>query len=414
MTSGLFRLIPISSITVNRSERQRRTLEKIGELANSIEANGLINPPVVTPDYELVAGERRLAAVKQLGWLEVPVQLTTELSQIQLHLIELEENTKRVDLSWQDHNDAVSRYHKLKLELDPTWTQDKTADALGMNKGTISTHLLVAEQRKTTPDINSADKLSVATNLARRKVERQKNAVIRELAVPDAATSEPARFADIQTTSFLDWSRAYMGPKFNLIHCDFPYGIGAGDKDGQSGAKHLGFYDDSADVYFELLEAMSDTLDNFCAAEAHLVFWFSMKYYTQTVAILEAMGWAVDPFPFMWLKSDNMGMLPDPNRGPRRIYETALFASRGDRKIVRPVSNSVALPTTKEFHTSEKPYLVLEHFFRMLIDDTTRLLDPTCGSGMAVRVAEAAGASFALGLEMNEEFADRARVNCKL
>jgi DNA modification methylase len=139
-----------------------------------------------------------------------------------------------------------------------------------------------------------------------------------------------------------------------------------------------------------------------------------MKWHKETVAILSEMGWEVDPFPLIWLKSDNAGMLPDMNRGPRRIYETALFASRGDRKIVRPVSNAVALPTTKDFHTSEKPLLVLQHFFRMFVDESTRLLDPTCGSGMAIRAAEEAGSSFALGLEMNEEFAERARVNCKL
>lgn len=415
MTSGVFRTIPLASITVNRAERQRRTLEKVEELAASIKANGLINPLVVTPEYELVAGERRLSACRLLGWLEVPVQLTTDLDTIQLHLIELEENTKRVDLSWQDNNDAVARYHKLKQELDPAWTQDKTADALGLSKASISTHLLVADQRKTTPAIESAEKLSVATNLARRKVERQKNAVIRELAIPtESPNDEPPRFADIQTASFHEWARTYTGALFNLIHCDFPYGVNTGDKAGQSAAKHLGSYADGEDVYFALLETMAECLDNFVAPSAHLIFWYSMKFHKETVEALEAMGWSVDPFPLIWLKSDNAGMLPDPNRGPRRVYETALFASRGDRKVVRPVSNAIALPTTKDFHTSEKPYLMLEHFFRMLVDDTTRLLDPTCGSGMAVRVGEAAGASFSLGLEMNEEFAERARVNCKL
>jgi DNA modification methylase len=57
---------------------------------------------------------------------------------------------------------------------------------------------------------------------------------------------------------------------------------------------------------------------------------------------------------------------------------------------------------------------MLTHFFRMLCDENTRLLDPTCGSGMAVKVAEASGASWALGLELNEEFAENARKNLEL
>lgn len=40
----------------------------IEELAGDIEQNGLINPPVVTPDLVLIAGERRLRALKHLGW----------------------------------------------------------------------------------------------------------------------------------------------------------------------------------------------------------------------------------------------------------------------------------------------------------------------------------------------------------
>lgn len=47
---------------------------------------------------------------------------------------------------------------------------------------------------------------------------------------------------------------------------------------------------------------------------------------------------------------------------------------------------------------------MLEHFFRMLVDEHSRVLDPTCGSGMAIKAAEAAGAAFALGLERDLDF----------
>jgi hypothetical protein len=40
-----------------------------------------------------------------------------------------------------------------------------------------------------------------------------------------------------------------------------------------------GGYDDSPEVYWELLQAFRDNLDNFCAESAHLMFWFSMDNY---------------------------------------------------------------------------------------------------------------------------------------
>lgn len=54
---------------------------------------------------------------------------------------------------------------------------------------------------------------------------------------------------------------------------------------------------------------------------------------------------------------------------------------------------------------------MLTHFLRMVVDDTTRMLDPTAGSGNAVRIASELGAAYALGLELNPEFAEVARSN---
>jgi ParB family chromosome partitioning protein len=53
--------------------RFRKSLGDISSLATSIQEVGLLHPIVVRPDGRLIAGERRLAACKQLGWKTVPV-----------------------------------------------------------------------------------------------------------------------------------------------------------------------------------------------------------------------------------------------------------------------------------------------------------------------------------------------------
>jgi len=93
---------------------------------------------------------------------------------------------------------------------------------------------------------------------------------------------------------------------------------------------------------------------------------------------------------------------------PRRIYETCLFGHRGDRKIVSSVANAYGAPTDRSQHMSAKPEPVLRHFFRMFVDENSTVLDPTCGSGTALRAAESLGAAHILGIEVNEEFAERA------
>jgi DNA modification methylase len=136
-----------------------------------------------------------------------------------------------------------------------------------------------------------------------------------------------------------------------------------------------------------------------------------MHHYTDTINFFSAhSNFSIDPFPLVWMKSDGKGVLPDPQRGPRRVYETALFGSRGDRKIVSSVSNAYAAPTDRSIHMSAKPEPVLRHFFGMFTDENTVMLDPTCGSGSALRAAESLGAAYILGIEINGDFTERANL----
>lgn len=435
MTSGSFDFLPVSSIIVNRDERQRRELEGIEELAASIRENGLINPIVVTREGVLVAGERRLTAHRLLSFETIAVQYTDDLSQLQLHILELEENIRREELPWRDHTQAVARFHELKTQeaaaAGQEWSQENTAAELNMSQPNVAKHLTVKKAMdEGVPEVVDAPAFSVALNFAKRMNERRKTSVLRDLqrdnvppppaelpgqiALPGLDLPPEARFSEILNTNFLEWATDVQQQPYNLIHCDFPYGISAGDTKGQSGAKSFGGYEDSADIYWKLLNGFIRLQDRFTAPSAHMIFWFSMKYYTPTVEALRNGGWKVDDFPLIWHRSDNSGILPDAQRGPRRTYETALFCSRGDRKIVKAVANSVAAVTTKTTHMSEKPLPVLEHFFRMVVDETTLLLDPTCGSGNAVKAAEAAGANWATGIELDPEFASRARENLGL
>lgn len=75
-------LIAIDSIHIG--SRIRRDYGDIAALARSIDANGLLHPIVVrnmsawdgtAGTHELIAGERRLRACRNLGWTEIPVRV---------------------------------------------------------------------------------------------------------------------------------------------------------------------------------------------------------------------------------------------------------------------------------------------------------------------------------------------------
>ena len=429
MTSGTFTSYPIAAIIIDRANRQRRELRNIEELAASIAARGLINPVTITREGVLIAGERRYTACRSLGMTDIPAQFVDDLSEYELQCIELEENLKRENLTWQEEAAAIARLHELRTANEPGWTAEQTADEVGLSSRHVNRNLAVAKEMQTNEKVAAADKLSAAVNLVERSTSRRKaNATASIAAAFEVPAGEPGSEGDddsgvpeevrksvpLINTSFHDWQPDYAGPRFNLIHCDFPYGINVADSPRQNAAL-ADHYDDSPDVYWQLLARLRDAMDNVVAESAHLIFWFSMDFYPETLALLRDMGWTVNPFPLIWHKSDNAGIAPDPQRWPRRTYETALVASRGDRKLtsVGPRSNSFAFPGNRDgaIHISEKPEPVLRHFLSMFCDEYSIVLDPTAGSGNAVKVAEQLGAMSVLGLELSEEFYEVAVAN---
>jgi len=414
VTSGRFHHLSPTSIFIN-PDRQRKDLGNVEELAESIARLGLINPIVLTPDNTLVAGERRLTAIRLLGWTSVPIQYTTELTEYELQCIEFEENVKRKDLTWQEECAALEKFHALRSANEDDWSQEKTADAMGLSQQSVARKLAVAKELGN-ERVAGADKFAAAFNLVARSTERRKASALENIGITlhdvivEAGVDvleEVVAPAPLLCANFHQWQESYDGPRFNLLHCDFPYGINVANSPRQNAAL-ADHYEDGEDVYWSLLDRLARSMSNVVADSAHLIFWFSMDYYTETKQQLERMGWVVNAFPLIWHKSDNTGIAPDPQRWPRRTYETALVCSRGDRKLTQVGcrSNSFAFPGSRDsaIHISEKPIPVLSHFMSMFCDEYSTVLDPTCGSGNSLRTAAALGAGTILGLELSEEF----------
>jgi hypothetical protein len=154
-----------------------------------------------------------------------------------------------------------------------------------------------------------------------------------------------------------------------------------------------------------------DNQDRLLAPSCHLMVWFSMPNYARLREYFERGDFFVNPVPLIWYKSDKIGILPDHNRRPRQVYETCLLVTRGDRMLVKALPNVSDAPAKKRWadHISEKPSLALLPFFRMLVDNSTRMLDPTCGSGSSLSCAATLGAAFIRGWELDQYHATTAR-----
>lgn len=443
--------------------RQRTELDLDEAFVKSIAERGILAPLLVTSGNVLVAGGRRLAAARKLGALDVPVRYVAEgLSGDDLRLIELEENVRRCELPWRDHVRAVAELHGIWAKSRPGWTTDKTSAELGVQ---TRTYTRVARELEN-PKLAQATNVRAAYNICARLDERLADSVMEDishssselfagldddgiiatssdsmagksvesialdesgeekaerLSTPVAARSSLVLrqdtgvvpvppLANVLCTDFIAWSQTYTGPRFNFLHCDFPYGkkVFGGEWGGKHAEEEFK-YDDDPSVYWKLIDALCVSLDRLCTPTAHLMFWLSSEIENMTATIERFRSLApsliFQPRPLVWLKSCNTGITPDPQRAPRWICEFALMATRGDRPLVRPLASGYAAPTARALHPSTKPEPVLRHFFGMYIDGTSRVLDPTCGAGSALRAAESLGAASVLGIERSEEYA---------
>lgn len=94
--------LPIDNIKPNASQpRQIFDEEGMEDLSNSIREHGIIQPIIVRPageGYEIVAGERRYRAARQVGLKEVPA-IVRELNDEENMLFAIIENMQREDLN---------------------------------------------------------------------------------------------------------------------------------------------------------------------------------------------------------------------------------------------------------------------------------------------------------------------------
>jgi ParB family transcriptional regulator, chromosome partitioning protein len=138
--SGGLRELLVTSIDPNPYQPRREfDEEQLKELADSIEASGLLQPIVVRSRpagrFELIAGERRWRAVQRLGWAKVPA-VVKEVDDRSLLTLALIENLQRDDLSPVD---AAHGYQRLMEEF--TIPQQEVARLVGKNRSTVSNTL---------------------------------------------------------------------------------------------------------------------------------------------------------------------------------------------------------------------------------------------------------------------------------
>jgi ParB family chromosome partitioning protein len=125
--------------------------DKLAELADSIRAQGVVQPVVVRPvgddEYELIAGERRWRAAQIAGIDDIPAVVRDVPDEVSVAMA-LIENIQREDLNPLEEATALRR-----LVDDFQMTHQEAADAVGRSRAAVSNLLRLLELMQEVKDM---------------------------------------------------------------------------------------------------------------------------------------------------------------------------------------------------------------------------------------------------------------------
>lgn len=408
-------------ISENR-QRQEFDPEALIDLGNSISDRGLMHPIVVreTPEgLVLVAGERRLRAMADLWAMgeairhngrlyppnEVPYVTLGELSPLEAEEAELDENLKRRDLTWQERSEALARLHRLRSaqaeEIGESQSISQTlAEAGTKDYGSDRQSLLLADHLDN-PAIAKAKSASEAFKILKREEEKAKSIKLAEKVGKDFNSS----VHHLHHVDCIKWMKNCPENTFDVILTDPPYGMNAQNfNDGggkMTNSEH--HYDDSPEAWERLMAKWCPLSYRVAKPQAHAYVFCDFDRFHQLKTFMRSAGWYVFRTPLIVHKLGS-GRVPLPEHGPRRQYELALYAIKGDKPVTGIYSDVISCKLEENLtHGANKPVELYIDLLRRSVRPGDAVLDAFAGSGTIFPAAHECKV-YATGLELNPQY----------
>ena len=434
---------------------------ELGNLQKSIEQfGGIFSPLMINDKNVLISGGRRYKALIALKWDEpVPCVVVPISAHADHLLLEFAENYHRKDLTPVELSKAIQQMYELSLKLDIKGNQPSTGKNAKKYKQKFielfaKKHLFTIHQvtsalqiagyieeisidRTKVYEVASAPSMDGAVKVMRSQKGKEQQEIKQKESIQQLLAQEAkikveeikdeeghtqkviieAPKIRVVNADFKSWiydfySEGSKNEPFNLIHCDFPFGVKMHTQThNKARAVSDGMeivYDDNASVYFDLLDELTANIDTVLAPKGIILFWYSMKFHCETIKSFTEAGLIVHPYPIIWSKKRGTATM-DTSFHPLQSYETMLLVYRKGATAYGEGFLSVQdeIPN-KSSHAAAKPIDMMHKVFKRYVPPVaTRFsfLDPTCGGGNSLLCAKAAGIKNIVGVELNPEYA---------
>ncbi len=430
--------------TIHVSERLRKDFGDIEDLASSISRLGLLQPIVLDDHNNLIAGGRRLAACMHLGMESIAAVRKRDLSEADKKEIELEENIKRKDLTWQEEVTGLLQLYEIKQNRYGKRTGSKfgeqgfgienAAKELDRSIGSISMDLQLARgltefavllQEKTKASAFKRYKRLKETQLRAELAARTQAPDDGTQSESDGADGAPASeeapdslYQPIRKIAWRGKGMLYLADSRDVLRllpeasCDVlvtdpPFGLGMFREGQATGGARLAanqgtMYEDDPAEIMDMLDQVFFHAAKVLKPDGHAYVFFHMTRYEPVYLMLRKHFGTCEETPIVWIK--NTPGIGDPNATWVYAYEPCFWVNRG-RSLVKPQAfNYLKYDTvSKKIHATEKPVQLLRHLIQASTVPGEVVLDPFAGSGSTLVAAAQLGCRF-IGVEKHEPF----------
>lgn len=386
MEDGL--LIPLDLAKIEYGPREgevkeMESSEELIQLRDSIKERGLLNPPTVRQSngsYIIVAGLRRLLALKQLG-LTSAICRMVEASDIEAQIINAHENLKRFNLPWWDQVQLTRRLHELRQEQfgkgksgRPKGGEDKegwgirdTARELGVAIGPLSEDINLARAVEADPSLRNIKDKKTAIRMvrhAKRRMESEIEAGLPSLQMVDLPTDEVLLGSADEVLRHLEENI------FDFCITDPPW-INFTDKKFTKD-------EETFPVFEQLFRVMKyNSLGYVFVGHEDWVVYREQ---------LPRLGFKVGKVPLIWSKAGGVITYGTRPWEYGRDYELIMQIAKGDPILTRATQQSSILtykpvPVPKLRHPNQKPLDLISRLISDCSYEGHFMVDPFAGSG---------------------------------
>ena len=432
----------LDDIKINDRQREEMGNDEypIHKLASSIRATGgPVHKIVVDGEMNLIAGERRLTALKLLRDVdktkpndECPIDWDVaenfidqrgEISEEKRFEMELEENLHRKTLTPREYNEALLKFHKIQSANNPAnmkgpadpakprWTAEDTGNVVGLKKTQVSEDIRIAEVMSLLTEEKRAEiykKAGQNKDMVKREINQMVNRGAKKVAAEERVEVENKLISadptivtkrnEVEHVEALAGLQAMETDSVDLIITDPPYGT----LEGSAGEKGLGYaiyadrnFDDNEDRVYALLEDTIPEMYRVLRPGSHIYLFCGLAWNRKTnfysiADIMDRAGFTVRGIPLIWSKPVQ-GYKPPFTHWPLN-HEAIIFASTGKREREGAVPRSDVLEVkpifgTQKEHRFQKPLFLIDHMLNVSMEPDGRFLDPFAGSGSHILAA---------------------------